>query len=345
MKKESEIKKRIKKVLLPDVGIKTVYSIIVLRVIAACLITNTHYNNVYPSDKFAVGGLLGDVLFFAVSGFCFAKGIKASFGDWYFKRWKRIYPAVVSVALVYLLTGFWSISGTSLYDICSYFILPTNFLFFGAIMILYIPMYFCVNQRRNIVLWGVAWAISYLLFYIFILDKSAYRINEVSNPSVLFLYFGAILIGVTIGRRQTAFFNHQVVRVLLMVISTAGYFAVTVIVRASKDLYSIQISVALSLLALCFSIVNCAIGLEKSFQSMPNRIIKALSFIANLTLEIYVVQLIIIRYLSPIVFPLNWFLITATIVVSAMVLKLLISLIISGLSFAWKRIQNDYISA
>ena len=96
-----EISKKIKQTLFPDIGTTAVYAIIILRVIATCLITNTHYNNVYPSEKFAVGGLLGDVLFFAVSGFCYSNGINKSFGDWYSKRWKRIYPSVVIMALLF----------------------------------------------------------------------------------------------------------------------------------------------------------------------------------------------------------------------------------------------------
>ena len=41
--------------------------IILIRAIAAITITNAHYTGVYPTDLIANGGLLGDVLFFAVS--------------------------------------------------------------------------------------------------------------------------------------------------------------------------------------------------------------------------------------------------------------------------------------
>lgn len=46
--------------------------IVMIRALAACIITNAHYRGVYPTDLIANGGLLGDVLFFAVSGFCLA---------------------------------------------------------------------------------------------------------------------------------------------------------------------------------------------------------------------------------------------------------------------------------
>ena len=82
MKTIERLGKKIKKALFPDFGTVTIYAIIFLRVIATCLITNTHYNNVYPSEKFAVGGLLGDVLFFVISGFCYSNGIQKNFGTW-----------------------------------------------------------------------------------------------------------------------------------------------------------------------------------------------------------------------------------------------------------------------
>ena len=39
-----------------------------LRALATCLITNSHYTGIYPSDIIANGGMIGNVIFFAVSG-------------------------------------------------------------------------------------------------------------------------------------------------------------------------------------------------------------------------------------------------------------------------------------
>jgi peptidoglycan/LPS O-acetylase OafA/YrhL len=49
--------------------------IILIRALAAIVITNAHYTGVYPTDLIANGGLLGDVLFFSVSGFCISGGV------------------------------------------------------------------------------------------------------------------------------------------------------------------------------------------------------------------------------------------------------------------------------
>lgn len=40
-----------------------IYFATVLRWLAACIITNSHYTGVYPTNLIANGGLLGDVIF------------------------------------------------------------------------------------------------------------------------------------------------------------------------------------------------------------------------------------------------------------------------------------------
>ena len=323
------LKKTIRQVLFPTIKQDSVYAITVLRVIATCLITNTHYNRVYPSEVFAVGGLLGDVLFFAVSGFCFSKrGINKSFGDWYIHRWTRIYPSVVIMSIVFFLSGFWQLPGNgnlNMFDFCSFFILPTRFLFFGAIMILYIPMFFCIKQEDNFQKWVIAWSLFYLVYYFFFLDKKVYAMNDVNNPAILFLYFGAILVGISLARKK-AFFSWNLGLIVVCVFICAGlYFGSTVYIRSNSKLYLFQIMVPLSLLALCTMIIVLLLRLEEKMRKIPVPFNRALAFVANATLEIYVVQLIIIDRFHHISFPLNWILITALILVTASVLKIVIS--------------------
>lgn len=325
----------LRSILVPSISEKTVYAIVLLRVLATCLITNTHYNNIYPSERFAVGGLLGDVLFFSISGFCYANGISKSFPEWYVQRWKRIYPAVLIMSIINFATGFWTIESQSpcdysLFDVCAYYILPTRFLFFGAIMILYIPMYFCVNSKRGFRWFLLVWAMLYLLFYLIVLDKTKYNMNAVSNPAVLFLYFGSILVGVVQGKKKKRFPSSvlgNVINIVSVLVLAAIYFGLTIGVRSDSRLYPIQIIVPLSLLLLNYSIIECSIGFENAIRKLPKRFIGVLSMIANLTLEIYVVQLIIINRLNLFVFPFNWIVVTLSILLSAVLLKLLIGYI------------------
>lgn len=122
-----------------------IFCITFLRALAAIIITNSHYTGVYPTDLIANGGLLGDVIFFAVSGFCLYN-IKMDFGKWYLRRIVRVYPAPVIITAVYMLFG--------LYERCEgingffgWFIYPTNYHFVASIVVLYIPFYIVASIK------------------------------------------------------------------------------------------------------------------------------------------------------------------------------------------------------
>ncbi|MBQ0099636.1 MAG: acyltransferase family protein, partial [Firmicutes bacterium] len=106
-----------------------IFFITFLRFLAACLITNSHYTGVYPTDIIANGGLLGDVLFFAVSGYCLAN-VKKSFPSWYWKRLVRCYLPVLIISGVYLLIGFYSLNENSA---LWWLLYPTNYHFVSSI--------------------------------------------------------------------------------------------------------------------------------------------------------------------------------------------------------------------
>lgn len=110
-----------------------IFFVTVLRALAACIITNAHYTGVYPTDLIANGGLLGDVMFFAVSGFCFAK-VKEPFPKWYFKRLVRILPVVWLITAIYGIVGLFEIEFT-FKGVLSAFIYPTRYHFISSILI------------------------------------------------------------------------------------------------------------------------------------------------------------------------------------------------------------------
>ena len=98
-----------------------------LKSVATILITNSHYDKIWPSSAMAIGGLLGNVLFFAVSGFCLYE-IKGSFLRWYGKRFLRIYPIMIGYTLFTVLIGSYPINSWT--DAFRLFVYPTNYIFF-----------------------------------------------------------------------------------------------------------------------------------------------------------------------------------------------------------------------
>ena len=183
-----------------------IFYITVLRALAVMLITNSHYTGVYPSDLIANGGLLGDVIFFAVSGFCLVN-IKEGFLTWYKKRIIRIYPIVWIITLVYILLGFYTFDT---WTIVNYFIYPTYYHFVASIIILYIPFYFVMKVKvltDNMpkIMGGLL--IIELLIYIFIYDKSNYHIDTVEESMIRFLFLQCMLLGAYFREYKERFIN------------------------------------------------------------------------------------------------------------------------------------------
>ena len=119
----------------------------IIRTIATILITNSHYDVVWPIPFLALGGLLGDLLFFMVSGFCLYH-LREIFYLWYLRRIIRIYPSVVIAGVVILFLGITKISGS----VFNYFVYPTSHHFIASIMLLYIVFYFLTYLHHKDIL-------------------------------------------------------------------------------------------------------------------------------------------------------------------------------------------------
>ena len=171
-----------------------VFFITFLRALAACLITNAHYVGIYPTDLIANGGLIGDVLFFAVSGYCLYN-VKLPFHRWYGKRLYRIYPPVLIMTLVYLLLGAYSLAD---HNAVWWFVYPTYYHFVASIIVLYIPFFFCMKidwiKDHLLAVMGTV-AVVYVLVYLTIYDKSYYHIDTVREPMIRFLFMESMLLG------------------------------------------------------------------------------------------------------------------------------------------------------
>lgn len=321
-------------------GPKVILSFTILRFVATCLITNTHYNDVYPIKALAVGGLLGDVLFFIVSGFVLAGPIKQKFFPWYWKRIVRIYPTILAGVAFYIITGYQALGDLNWFEA---FVFPTFFVFTAAIILLYIPFYFVnkIEDKKTFLLICAGWMLLWGFAYIFILDKSTYEMNNTWNPMIAFPYFSSMLFGAYLrkfgikrrGRAQLALYG------VTSIVFLGLYFFVTKIIRGGVALYPVQIIVQITLLVGIAFFVCLAYFLEDWFKKWPAWFLSVINFVAALTLEIYVIQKPIIKALSGIIFPINWLLITAVIIVSAVILRIIINSCITCIKVVVERFK------
>ena len=299
-----------------------IFFIAFLRTLATCLITNSHYSGVYPTDLIANGGLLGDVIFFAVSGYCLYN-VKASFPKWYSKRVVRCYLPVIMITAFYFIIGSYAL--TSEQTLLWWFIYPTYYHFVASIIILYIPYYFIMKieafKNRLPVVMAII-AVIYLFVYIFIYDKSYYHIDTVREPMIRFLFMESMLLGAWFRQNDKRFRNKSSVIAGIGAFVTAGvYFVCKLAFSKISFISNWQIINQLVLFVFLWMIMRTFAGLDSKLEKLPIFIKKIIIFTSELTLEIYLVQYVIIDVLKKVApFPINWLVLTGTIFVSATVL-------------------------
>lgn len=300
-----------------------IFFITVLRALAACIITNSHYVGVYPTDLIANGGLFGDVIFFAVSGFCLTN-VRNSFPKWYGKRIVRVFPAVLIISTIYILLGIHNFE-PSLQSVIDSFILPVKYHFVSSIIILYIPFYAVMKiqkLRENIPVVAGITAIVWLLVYVFIYDKSYYHIDIVREPMIRFLFFFAMLLGAYFKENLEKYRNKKsIISWILLPILFVAYFASKLVFSRVDSISSLQIVNQIILFALLAVTFRCFMSIDGWLENLPKWIKAVITFVSSITLEIYLVQIGIIDKLNFLPFPLNWLLITGVIILLAFVLN------------------------
>ena len=300
--------------------------IVLIRALAAIVITNSHYTGVYPTDLIANGGLLGDVLFFAVSGYCLAN-TKGGFGKWYLRRFVRVYIPAWVMTIIYMVLGAYVVTGWQ--DVVDFFVWPTHWHFVASIILLYVPLFFVskhieMNSRNYWRITGILMLVQ-LIIYMSVYDKSYYHIDKVREPMIEFLFFQAMLLGLHF-RWKSA--NSECIKrltyfrigggILLMVI----YFTSKMVFVKMSELSEYQILNQIVLLALLYVLFDLFRQLEPKLKGAEqSKLWKGVEFIANRTLEIYLVQYVILEYCKIGPFPLNWLLLTTTILISAIILR------------------------
>lgn len=291
-----------------------------LKAIAAVFITNSHYADIWPVSAMAAGGHLGNCLFFLVSGFCLCT-IRDSFPRWYLKRIIRIYPALWIAIAMNLLLGFFSIHSFSGFVHCFFY--PTWYHFVASIMILYV-LFYLVRKLQNRYKIDTHWVLLATLVlcaivYIFFFDRSRYHIDNVEENWVRFQFWLSMMLGVTLREKYDAIEKTiSPAEWAGTAILFVGYFAGKVLVSRYAALSNVQFLSPMLLIMLVWQISRIFIKLEKrGILESAGKWNRLVEFLASLTLEIYLVQNVIIHHLSTLPFPVNFIVVTGLILVAA----------------------------
>ncbi len=133
---------------------------VVLQCLAAISIANSHLEDFYPHPWMAADGLLGNSMFFLLSGYglmCSEQKHSRPFLQYYGRRVLRIYPSLFLTMLIFQfwLQGAWRVWFAT--DYLRHFIYPTVYEYIRQIMAYYVAFYFLAKLRQpRVFLWAVA---------------------------------------------------------------------------------------------------------------------------------------------------------------------------------------------
>lgn len=316
---------------------KLIFFITFLRALAACFITNAHYTGIYPTDMIANGGLIGDVLFFAVSGYCLYN-VKnelslRGFVGWYGKRIWRVYPPVLIITAVYMLLGAFSLHDHS---ITWWYIYPTNYHFVASIIVLYVPFFFIMKiswLRDRIISIMISISVIWLVIYSIFYDKTYYHIDSVYEPMIRFLFMESMLLGAYFRQNDKQLRDQfKLMYPIITIIAFLVYFASKLVFSRKEAYSSFQFLNQIAIFVLLVFMFKTFCGLDNRLEKMPDVIRRIIKFVSDMTLEIYVVQKVIIGVVRnrSIAFPLNWLLLTMIIIITAFALHMVCNYIYKG---------------
>ncbi len=299
----------------------------VLRCLAALLIVNSHLELLYGSRLLAGDGLLGNALFFLLSGYGLVAAERVRqrrWRDWLTRRALKIYPALWLVLLVSWILWGLPESARTIVGVIATFVWPTPYAFLSQILIYY-PLLYAVIRLRNPSLFGrIAWALvpAYLLVALF--DPSPDRIHHLHG----IYYFQLVLLGGALAARGTGTTSGDPTlqpgtgRIDLVVLSglAIGYLGAKAVIASGLADRFIGAPGAVSMAAPLLYHALVALMLPRMVRlagspavvgwfSDPRALrTRLMSVIAGMTLEIYLVHELVLhgRAISELPAPMGW---------------------------------------
>lgn len=302
-----------------------------LRMIAAAMITNSHFADIWPISSLAFGGHFGNCIYFFLSGFLL-HSIHENFPKWYAKRIIRIYPAVWIASAINILPTFTEDYGVMAYVHC--FLFPTRFHFVASVLILYIFFYvfrYIQQKLRFNTLWAVLVIfIAYIFVYVFAFDKSYYHIDDVNENWCRFMFAQAMLLGSYAREnydRISAKVNAK--NIIIFIVFTILYFSVKLSLRYIPEASLFQFILPMIVCIYIYNFSIIFIKFEKSgvLEKVNRYFGKFVRFMAGISFEIYLIQNPLITYFSTKSFPLRLILVTVSIIIYAFLVHTIASFV------------------
>jgi peptidoglycan/LPS O-acetylase OafA/YrhL len=309
----------------PALPAASIRDTVILQCLAALLIANSHLEGLYPRSWMAADGLIGNSLFFFMSGYGLMKSEQKNhrpFLNYYMRRVWRIYPALWLVVILFQLGmgETWKLWGAA--DYFRWFIYPTAYGYIQQIMIFYIPFFFLARLHRpKVLMWPcLALVIPYVFRYILILPPGGIVYLKLGNTDGWLwdiFYFQMMLVGGCCGFHPCwRFAIRELSAIWLLAAAFAAYvglkFAMVVngaLIPGTSvplgDFYALLLFLTMVIVLLMFQVFTSSLVRSWVASIAPLKWFVALT--GGLTLEIYLSHEFIAynALMKTIPFPLN----------------------------------------
>lgn len=303
---------------MDNVEKKRLFYLDFLRFIACVLITNSHFDGVYPLN-ISWGGCPGNCLFLMISGFLLFDSIgkKKSFVFWFIPKVLRLYIPLFIINIITVSVGFRKPS-------LELFFFPINEVWFiPCIVLLYFAYYFAIKYKAFLWLYLVIDFAIYVVLYCRF-DLQVFFVEK----QLIFRYlygFIAMMIGAFIKSKNiTAHDKTKALRLITVsIFGIIGFLGVKLGISEGIKLalYMQFLTQVFSMLFATAAFIGFSYFNDKIEYFMRNSALGKLTYIiSSCTLEVYLVQFVLIANIKALVFPLNFVLIILAIMFSALLL-------------------------
>ena len=297
-----------------------------LRFIAIVLITNSHLDSLYPIPALGTGGAIGNALFFMLSGygiFLSENNRNRTFLPWYKRRIVRIYPTVTLATLFLIIIPQSVWYQWNVLDYIRMLVWPTPYWFISALMLFYVIFFFILKIKNyKYFLAGIfVLIIPYLFFYITMVDLSHYSIEGDSYFKWLFylqaMFFGGYMAG------RSRFIKTSFIKDGLALVLVIGLYYGILILMNRGCCWQFQAVTHLLMFPILFLFLKVSESDVITSLMSTKYIGAAISLLAGLTLEIYLLQYAVYSHsiIQSVLFPLNIFIFWIVVIILSFLLN------------------------
>lgn len=318
--------------------------------VACGLIVNSHLEQFWPRSFFACDGLLGNSLFYMLSGFGVGSSLLSSwqpFGSFLARRLARIYPAVIVTVLLFtgVVAGhaYRTVNGVPPWTLAEAFRLlvwPTPFTYVSNIIAIYVIGYVVALPRSLSILYA-GFAGAFVLFLWGCTQQSPVfasqrHLNLGSAPTLAYHFFdtalflgGMIIAGTRPGYRRPGGADGAggILAAVLAAVLCIAYFALKyamIVEGKGAEFYPVLFVLAGGVSYLAIGVLGNPLVIQ--WCKRTPWLAWVIDGVAGLTLEIYVIHQTLIGTfagLAAIPFPLNIVLLVVITLAAAVLLRMI----------------------